>query len=172
MNKQPLQKRPGFPFLMGGGIMLAVDMFLWGSMYVLSLLLQHNNGTVFASFIGGILSGIMMLIFLFGFPLIFVGVLSALIGLAIIFIPVSSSGPRLIISGVLTLVVGMLAWIIPSMLVPPESGDTLMAWMAGLTALFVGLPLPLLGIGLLVAGLILVVRRRFSSTSAHQGAKL
>ncbi len=61
---------------------------------------------------------------------------------------------------------------IPSMLVSPGSGDTLMAWMAGLTALFVGLPLPLLGVGLLVAGLILVVRSRFSSPSAQQGAEL
>lgn len=172
MNKQPLQKRPGFPFLMGGGIMLAVDLFLWGSMYVLSLLLQHNNGTLFASFIGGILSGIMMLIFLLGLPLIFVGVLSALIGLTILYIPMSGSGPRLIISGILTLIVGVLAWIILPMLVTPGSGDTLMAWMAGLTALFVGLPLPLLGIGLLIAGLVLVVRSRFSPTSAHQGAEL
>jgi hypothetical protein len=114
----------------------------------------------------------MMLIFLLGLPLIFVGALLVLIGLAIIFIPLSSPGPRLIISGVLSLLMGVLAWIIPSMLVSPGSGDTLMAWMAGLTALFVGLPLPLLGVGLLVAGLIRVVRSRFPSPSADQGAEL
>ena len=45
---------------------------------------------------------------------------------------------------------GMLACIIPQTLVPVGSGDTEGAWLAGFSALFLGIPLFVLGVILLV----------------------
>jgi hypothetical protein len=166
MNKQPLQRRAGFPFLRGGSILLVIDLVLWGSMYALSLLLQLG-GTTFTPLVAAPLSLVIMLVFLLGFPLAFIGVLLLLIGLGFMFSPVHSRGSKLIFSGLLTLLVGLLAWVIPPLVVTPGSGDTLWAWMAGLTALFVGIPLPLLGTILLLKGLFLVMRSRLWSVSGQ-----
>jgi len=97
--------------------------------------------------------------------LIFIGVAVFLIGLARVLMPRVSTEVMLIVSGLITVVVGVLAFVIPQMLVEPGSGDTLMAWMAGLTALFVGIPMPVFGAIVLLIGLILVVKRYIPSSA-------
>ena len=49
---------------------------------------------------------------------------------------------------------GILAFIIPQALVPSGSGDTEGAWIAGFTALCLGIPLLILGLILLVVAVI------------------
>ncbi len=53
------------------------------------------------------------------------------------------------VSGLLSTGVGILAIVVPSMLVPAGSGDTEMAWLAGVTVLIAGFPLTFLGVVLI-----------------------
>jgi hypothetical protein len=101
----------------------------------------------------------MMLVFFFGFPFIFLGVLAVLIGFTIRLLWGRSAGLALLISGALIIGVGVLTIVLPQMLVPAGSGDIAMAWMSGLTALLVGIPLPLLGAVLFVVGLAKTIKQ-------------
>jgi len=145
--------------MMIGGIMLLADLFMWAIWYMLAAL--RIRGVVTDT----IAAVDIMLLFLFGLPFIFIGVAVFLIGLARVLMPRVSTEVMLIVSGLITVVVGVLAFVIPQMLVEPGSGDTLMAWMAGLTALFVGIPMPVFGAIVLLIGLILVVKRYIPSSA-------
>lgn len=151
------RSRTGLILMMVGGGMLLADLLMWAIWYILAAL-RMGGGVVEV-----IASLDTMLLFLFGLPLIFIGVAVFLIGLARALMPGLSRDMMLIVSGLIIVVVGVLAFIIPQLLVEPGSGDTLMAWMAGLTALFVGIPMPFFGAIVLLVGLILIVRRHIPS---------
>ena len=60
----------------------------------------------------------------------------------------------LFIAGLIVGFIGLLAFIVPQALVPAGSGDTEGAWLAGFSALFLGIPLLILGLLLLVVAAI------------------
>ncbi len=152
------QRMPGTGMLITGGILLLIDALLWPLVLLGSYL---GPGAMV------ILIPANMLLFLFGFPFAFIGVLLVALGLVYRLMPTRSQAVKLMIAGALVVIVGILALIIPPLIVPAGSGDTQLAWMAGLTALLVGIPLPVIGVVLLIIALIMALRSSRHRTHLH-----
>lgn len=159
MNTQqpPRRKKFGKILMVSAGILLVSDLVIWT--VTLSSPLLGSRGEPVAIVAG-------YLVFLLGLPLLFIGPLFFFIGLMLTYAVKQRSGVIVTLSGLITLVIGILAFVIPQLLVEPGSGDTTMAWMAGLTALFTGIPLIITGGVLLIVGLVLVLKQ-FVSTPAR-----
>ena len=148
------QKTSSF-FLSAGGIVLLIVALSWGVWLLAALL---GEAGVPALVVGALVSVVAIVVFL-SFPLFALGVLALLIGLAIRLLKVRSLDLAFVVSGLLSTGVGILAIVVPSMLVPAGSGDTEMAWLAGVTVLIAGFPLTFLGVVLIGIGEVKRFRR-------------
>ncbi len=165
MSSQPSAnnfERASLFFLRAGGLVLLIDAIAWG-VYFLGGFLSTQFPLVFV-----VVYPAMMCIFFFGFPAIFAGVLALLVGLALKLLRGRSAGLAFFFSGVLSTGMGILAIVLPTLLVPAGSGDTQLAWMVGLTIFIAGIPLSLLGVVLIIIGLVKMIKRSFSSR-LHSG---
>lgn len=144
---QPIRKPISEQLLRLGALLLGLDALGWAVLmlgYFLSIKGQSAIADLFWQ--------VGMPVLVFGVPAIFVGVLLVLIGATIRWLGASGSlVPR--ISGLFSIGMGLLAWV-PYLLVPDHHIFTTLIWITGVTALLVGLPLPILGLIFLVIGII------------------
>jgi len=146
---KPIRRPISSQLLRIGVLLLGLDALSWVVFIIGFLLEQAGAGN---SVIALLFALVAMLIFLYGIPAIFVGGLLVLIGFTIRWLGASGSFVKRI-SGVFSIGVGVLAWV-PYLLVPDARANTFLVWTTSLTALLVGISLPLIGVVLFIIGVL------------------